>query len=270
MRLISLWLLTALAMATSFASGSIAQVKTDGDLLEAYIVDLQRRVMRSYFPPKCQSPGRTEVAFSIEKNGGITCVRLKKSSGCPLYDRSALEAVERAVPYKPLPDDRANLNVAVNFDMGRVWSKKSMVTILDGPLKKSDSTPNTKSADMLTQKRTVKNLCQALRDGDFARAQMDISGIPQEGKDLLVRVLFRQIENYVETPGMKDSESITIILDSTVYLKPDSLEKLKEASKPVLEMLKARKSNEELKTNKVFLTALADFFEKVEESAVYE
>lgn len=270
MRLISLWLLTALALATSFASSSLAQLKADGNLLEAYKVDLQRRVMRSYFPPKCMSPGLTQVAFSIEKNGGITCVKLKKSSGCPLYDRSALEAVERAVPYKPLPDDRANLNVAVNFDMGRIWSKKSVVTILDGPLKKSDSTPNTKSADMLTQKRTVKNLCQALRDGDFARAQMDISGIPQEGKDLLVRVLFRQIETYVETPGMKDSDSITIILDNTVYLKAESRDKLKEASKPVLEMLKTRKSNEELKTNKEFLTALADFFEKVERSAVYE
>ena len=144
------------------------------------------------------------------------------------------------MPYKPLPDDRANLNVAVNFDMGRIWSKKSVVTILDGPLKKSDSTPNTKSADMLTQKRTVKNLCQALRDGDFARAQMDISGIPQEGKDLLVRVLFRQIETYVETPGMKDSDSITIILDITVYLKAESLDELNEASKPVLEVLKER------------------------------
>ncbi len=269
MRFIQL-LLVAAFMSVFLPLKAVAQVKAETSSIEAYKTDLQKRVMRNYYPPKCQSPGLTEVAFSIEKNGGITCVRLKKSSGCPLYDRCALEAVERAAPYRALPEDRPNLNVAVNFDMGKIWDKKSVVTILNGPLKKSDSTPQTKSADFLTQKRTVKQLCQALRDGDFARAQMDISGIPQEGKELLVRVLFRQIETYVETPGMQDSDSITIILDNTVYLKSDSKAKLHEASKPVLEMLKARKSNTELKTNKEFLSKLADFFEKVDQYAVYE
>jgi len=240
------------------------------ETIEGYKAYLQNRVLRSYFPPKCSSPGPTEVAFSIEKNGGITCIRLKKTSGCPLYDRAALEAVERAVPYKPLPGERANLNVAVNFDLGKIWKKKSVVTVLDAPPKKIDTTPDTKSADFLTQKRTVKNLCQALRDNDFARAQMDISGMPQEGKDLLIRILFRQIENYLSAPGMKDSDSITIILDNTVYLKSDSRAKLHQASKPVIELLKARKSNEELKTNKEFLSALADFFEAVDRDAVYE
>lgn len=249
---------------------SFAQSEAAGYSLQDYKTYLQRRVMRNYYPPKCSSPGPTEVAFSIERNGGVTCVRLKKSSGCPLYDRAALEAVERAVPYKPLPEERANLNVAVDFNFAKIWNKKSIVSILDAPLKKSDKTPETKSADFLTQKRTVKNLCQALRDGDFARAQMDVSGIPQEGKDLLVRILFRQIENYLFEPEMKDFDSITIVLDNTVYLKPVSRAKLHEASKPVIELLKVRKSNEELKTNRAFLSALADFFEAVERDAEYE
>ncbi len=256
--------------ASFIASDGFAQSQVVGYSLQDYKAYLQMRVMRNYYPPKCSSPGPTEVAFSIERNGGVTCVRLKKTSGCPLYDRAALEAVERAVPYKTLPEERANLNVAVNFDLAKVWKKKNVVTILDAPPKKSDSTPETKSADFLTQKRSVKNLCQALRDGDFARAQMDISGIPQEGKDLLVRILFRQIENYLYTPEMKSSDSISIVLDQTVYLKPASRAKLHEASKPVIELLKVRKSNEELKTNRAFLSALADFFDAVEREAIYE
>lgn len=274
MKIIYRWLLAGYISVCSSSLVAVdsvfAQSQTTGYSLQDYKLYLQRRVMRNYFPPKCSSPGPTEVAFSIERNGGVTCVRLKKTSGCPLYDRAALEAVERAVPYKPLPEERANLNVAVDFNFAKIWNKKSVVSILDAPLKKSDKTPETKSADYLTQKRTVKNLCQALRDGDFARAQMDISGIPQEGKDLLVRILFRQIENYLYEPEMKDSDSITIVLDNTVYLKPASRAKLHEASRPVLEILKMRKSNEELKTNSAFLSALADFFEAVERDAVYE
>lgn len=267
--------LTAAILTTGcICSGSLkpiqAQVKSAPTSLEAYRISIQRKVMRSYFPPKCQSPGSAHVAFSIEKNGGITCVRLKKSSGCPLYDRCALEAVERAAPYAALPEDRTNLNVAVDFDMGKIFAKKSLVTILDQQVKKSDSTPQTKSASFLTQKRTVKQLCQALREGDFARAQMDVSGLPQEGKELFIRVLFRQIENYVETPGMKDSDSISIIIDSTVFLKSESRAKLHEASKPVIQYLKDRKSNLELKSNTDFLNKLADFFEKVDQYAVYE
>lgn len=274
MKIFRIWLLIGFLsiVATGFPTSISAQVNSTNSVetIDNYKAYLQRRVMRNYFPPKCSSPGQTEVAFSIEKNGGITCVRLKKSSGCPLYDRAALEAVERAVPYKPLPEDRANLNVAVNFDLAKIWKNKSIVSILSAPLAKSDSTPKTKSADLLTQPRTVKNLCQALRDSDFARAQMDISGIPQEGKELLVRILFRQIENMLEAPDMKASDSITIVLDNTVYLKADSRAKLHEASKPVIALLKERKSNEELKTNKQFLSALADFFEAVDRDAEYE
>ncbi|MCW5823105.1 MAG: TonB C-terminal domain-containing protein [Cyanobacteria bacterium TGS_CYA1] len=275
MKIFTIWLLMSFisVSAACFAPVALAQAKpadASVETIEGYKSYLQTRVMRNYFPPKCSSPGPTEVAFSIERNGGVTCVRLKKSSGCPLYDMAALQAVERAVPYRSLPEDRANLNVAVNFDMGKIWKKKSVVSILNAPLAKIDTTPKTKSADLLTQPRTVKNLCQALRDADFARAQMDISGIPQEGKNLLVRILFRQIENMLEAPGMKDSDSITIVLDKTVYLKADSRAKLHEASKPVIEILKARKSNAELKTNQEFLSALANFFEAVDRDAVYE
>jgi len=54
--------------------------------------------------------GKLLLLFSIDKNGNLIRLKLIRSSGYPLLDRAALEAVRDAAPFPPLPK-RFNLDV---------------------------------------------------------------------------------------------------------------------------------------------------------------
>ena len=54
--------------------------------------------------------GRLLVLFSIDKNGDLVRLKLIRSSGYPLLDQAALQAVKDASPFPPLPK-RFNLDV---------------------------------------------------------------------------------------------------------------------------------------------------------------
>jgi protein TonB len=45
------------------------------------------------------------VSFSILRNGSITDLEIESSSGDPSFDRAALESVQAAAPFPPLPAD---------------------------------------------------------------------------------------------------------------------------------------------------------------------
>ena len=49
--------------------------------------------------------GQPIIQFTIDKQGRVTQVKLDESSGYNLLDKAALEAVNRAAPYPPIPDN---------------------------------------------------------------------------------------------------------------------------------------------------------------------
>ncbi len=82
-----------------------------------YLADLQKRIKKSWFPPRGNESKRITVKFKIHKDGDITGVKLEKSSGFSLADDAALEAVEKAAPLPPLPPGAdSELVIKFTFD----------------------------------------------------------------------------------------------------------------------------------------------------------
>ncbi len=48
--------------------------------------------------------GQVRVSFTITSNGGVSSLRVSRSSGSSILDRAALETVRRAAPFPPIPD----------------------------------------------------------------------------------------------------------------------------------------------------------------------
>ena len=65
--------------------------------------DVMRRIKRAWFPPKGHENDIPVVTFTVHKGGDISALRLKKSSGVTISDEAALQAVENAAPFRPLP-----------------------------------------------------------------------------------------------------------------------------------------------------------------------
>ena len=56
------------------------------------------------------------ISFTILRDGGITDVRITKSSGNSSWDYSGLRAIQNSAPFAPLPSDWTGGNVAVLWD----------------------------------------------------------------------------------------------------------------------------------------------------------
>ena len=87
--------------------------------LGPYFAEIRRRVKQNWQPSAPKNDRQTVLAFSIQRNGQITGLTVRKSSGSPQVDSDSLEAVKNAAPFAPLPGDfpYQEVNVEFNFNI---------------------------------------------------------------------------------------------------------------------------------------------------------
>jgi len=62
--------------------------------------------------------GDVVVAFVVASNGGVSNVRISRSSGSPLLDGAAAEAVRRAAPFPPIPSGAGRSSWSFSVPLG--------------------------------------------------------------------------------------------------------------------------------------------------------
>ena len=68
------------------------------------------------YPPEAQSRGEAgvaQLAFALDRSGGVHNARIVRSSGSSSLDRETLALVERAQPLPPPPPEAAGSQIAV-------------------------------------------------------------------------------------------------------------------------------------------------------------
>jgi periplasmic protein TonB len=69
------------------------------------------------YPPEAQARGEhgvAQLAFSVDRSGGVHHARIARSSGSNLLDSATLAMVERAAPMPPPPRELAGTQIAVS------------------------------------------------------------------------------------------------------------------------------------------------------------
>ncbi len=92
----------------------------------AYYIDLLRSRISSSWYNSLVAPGLkgkyvTGVYFIIGRDGGISDLRVERSSGIDSLDLSARRAIENAAPFAPLPNDFSSQYLVVHFEFE--WEK---------------------------------------------------------------------------------------------------------------------------------------------------
>ena len=84
-----------------------------------YFAEIQRRVRRNWNPKYALQEYTTVLNFSIQRNGQITALSVRRTSGSQAVDLEALEAVRNSGPFDPLPANfpQDNLNIEFNFNI---------------------------------------------------------------------------------------------------------------------------------------------------------
>lgn len=82
-----------------------------------YMASLQRKLKAAWRPPVGNRTKRIQVVFKVHRDGRISNRRITKSSGTPVADQAALDAVNRVKKFDPLPTGApANVDILFTFD----------------------------------------------------------------------------------------------------------------------------------------------------------
>ncbi|MFL9460750.1 MULTISPECIES: energy transducer TonB [Nostocales] len=85
------------------------------DDLGPYLAQLQQRVKQQWIPGLTQSSRRTVLYFTISRSGRITGLQVAQPSGFDAIDEAALNAVQRAAPFAPLPTTYSGNYLSIEF-----------------------------------------------------------------------------------------------------------------------------------------------------------
>lgn len=80
-----------------------------------YMDELNSSIRCEWCPPSGRSTKRVVLSFKIDKDGDLKSLKVQSSSGVPRADRAAINAVKRAKPFKPLPEEYDKEYLAVKF-----------------------------------------------------------------------------------------------------------------------------------------------------------
>ncbi|CAN5587540.1 hypothetical protein BH11CYA1_BH11CYA1_24960 [soil metagenome] len=82
-----------------------------------YMASVQRRIKRSWFPPKNTESLRGKVIFKVHNDGTMSNLRMITTTGLVSADEAMLKAVENAAPFKALPPGApADVDIEFTFD----------------------------------------------------------------------------------------------------------------------------------------------------------
>ncbi len=91
----------------------------DNSDFSGYMTVLQGKIQKSWNPPECmERDGHATVKFSITRSGDVYASEIAESSGDPVFDESALEAIRKASPFEHFPasTSRGSLTIKYSFD----------------------------------------------------------------------------------------------------------------------------------------------------------
>jgi len=94
-----------------------------------YIQALQIDIKSNWAPPRFNKRKVAITSFTVDKNGGLSDLKIYKSSGSKSFDKKALEAISLTAPFAPLPEDFSvnsiDIKFAFNYNLKRSNSERT-------------------------------------------------------------------------------------------------------------------------------------------------
>lgn len=84
-------------------------------LWQPYMEDVQQKIKANWNPPTNNVSNSTILLFKVGKNGELLQTNVKRSSGNEEVDNSAIEALEKALPFRKFPDGVTLQNIDIEF-----------------------------------------------------------------------------------------------------------------------------------------------------------
>lgn len=105
--------------ATNESAGNQRRSEAGNAAVSNYPGQVANKLRRAVRPQRGRDRGQVTVSFTVGKGGHVSGLRVARGSGSPQLDQAALDTVNRAAPFPPIPDAAGrnswNFNLPIAF-----------------------------------------------------------------------------------------------------------------------------------------------------------
>lgn len=80
-----------------------------------YMINLQNKLQKNWVTPDFLEEGHIRVLFKVDRFGNVISGDILESSGNPIYDESAVNAIHKSEPFGVFPDNSSRQTITVNY-----------------------------------------------------------------------------------------------------------------------------------------------------------
>lgn len=88
------------------------QVQND---FSEYMGEVQRKLRANWVSPDILEEGHVRVLFKLDRYGNVISGDILESSGNPVYDESAVDAIHKSEPFGKFPENTTRQTITVNY-----------------------------------------------------------------------------------------------------------------------------------------------------------
>lgn len=100
------------------------QVQSD---FSAYMENVRHRLQKNWVYPDFLEEGHVRVLFKIDREGNVISGDILESSGNPVYDESAVNAIHKSEPFGKFPENTTRQTITINYSFDTTFVKTDKI-----------------------------------------------------------------------------------------------------------------------------------------------
>lgn len=88
------------------------QVQAD---FSGYMENIKEKLRKNWAHPDFLEEGHIRVLFKLDRNGNVIAGDILESSGNPVYDESAVDAIHKSEPFGKFPEHSTRQTITINY-----------------------------------------------------------------------------------------------------------------------------------------------------------
>lgn len=100
------------------------QVQSD---FSDYMLNIRQKLQKNWVYPDFLEEGHVRVLFKIDSEGNVIAGDILESSGNPVYDESAVNAIHKSEPFGKFPDNTTRQTITINYSFDTTLIKTEKI-----------------------------------------------------------------------------------------------------------------------------------------------
>lgn len=100
------------------------QVQSD---FSDYMTNVRNKLQKNWIYPDFLEEGHVRVLFKIDREGNVIAGDILESSGNPVYDESAVNAIHKSEPFGKFPENTTRQTITINYSFDTTFVKTDRI-----------------------------------------------------------------------------------------------------------------------------------------------